>query len=156
MWNPYWVQLTRSGNNFTASRSADGVIWTPIGSATVTMGSTVYVGLATTGADNNQLNTSSFHNVSVTTGSVTAPAAPTALSGAVVTNRRIDLSWVDNASNETAFFLERATNSSFTQNLATDHVGFQRNQLPGHHRGAEHHLLLSHPRLQHGRLLRLF
>jgi regulation of enolase protein 1 (concanavalin A-like superfamily) len=119
VWNPYWVQLTRSGDNFTASRSADGVIWTPIGSATVIMGSTVYVGLATTGADNNQVNTSSFHNVSITTGSITAPAAPTGLSGAVVTNRRIDLSWADNSSNETAFFLERATNSSFTQNLAT-------------------------------------
>ena len=123
VWNPYWVQLTRSGNNFTASRSADGVIWTPIGSATVTMGSTVYVGLATTGADNNQLNTSSFHNVSIITGSVTAPAAPTGLSGAVVTNRRIDLSWADNSSNETAFFLERATNSSFTQNLAITTLG---------------------------------
>lgn len=47
-----------------------------------------------------------------------APDAPTDLSGAVVTNRRIDLSWTDNASNETSFFLERATNSSFTQNLA--------------------------------------
>jgi xyloglucan-specific exo-beta-1,4-glucanase len=123
VWNPYWVQLTRSGDNFTASRSADGVIWTPIGSATVTMGSTVYVGLATTGADNNQLNTSSFHNVNITTGSVTAPAAPTALSGAVVTNRRIDLSWVDNATNETYYFVERATNSSFTQNLATTTLG---------------------------------
>ena len=90
---------------------------------TITMGSTVYVGLATTAADNNQLNTSSFQNVSVTTGSVTAPADPTALSGAVVTNRRIDLSWVDNATNETAFFVERATNSSFTQNLATTTLG---------------------------------
>ena len=47
-----------------------------------------------------------------------APNAPTGLSGTVVTNRRIDLSWTDNASNETSFFLERATNSSFTQNLA--------------------------------------
>jgi len=47
-----------------------------------------------------------------------APDAPTGLSGTVVTNRRIDLSWTDNASNETAFFMERATNSGFTQNLA--------------------------------------
>ncbi|MCA9235974.1 MAG: fibronectin type III domain-containing protein [Planctomycetales bacterium] len=48
-----------------------------------------------------------------------APNAPTDLSGAVVTNRRIDLSWTDNANNETSFFVQRATNSSFTQNLAT-------------------------------------
>ena len=52
------------------------------------------------------------------TPSSVAPNAPTGLSGAVVTNRRIDLSWTDNASNETSYFLQRATNSSFTQNLA--------------------------------------
>jgi hypothetical protein len=52
------------------------------------------------------------------TPSSAAPNGPTGLSGTVVTNRRIDLSWTDQASNETSFFLERATNSSFTQNLA--------------------------------------
>lgn len=52
-----------------------------------------------------------------------APNAPTALSGAVVTNRRIELSWTDNSTNETSFFVERATNSSFTQNLVTTTLG---------------------------------
>ena len=66
MWNPYWVRLTRVGNTFTAYRSADGVTWTQVGTAqTITMGSTVYVGLAATAADNNQLNISTFDNVSV-------------------------------------------------------------------------------------------
>ena len=68
------------------------------------MGTTVYVGLATTASDNNQINTSTFENVSVTPGTITVPAVPTGLSGTVVTNRRIDLSWTDNSSNETAFY----------------------------------------------------
>ncbi len=57
------------------------------------------------------------------TPSAIAPNAPAGLSGTVVTNRRIDLSWTDKASNETSFFLERATNSSFTQNLAITTLG---------------------------------
>jgi regulation of enolase protein 1 (concanavalin A-like superfamily) len=66
VWNPYWVRLTRSGSTFTAYRSADGTTWTQVGAAqTIAMNSTVYVGLATTASDNNQVNTSNFQNVSV-------------------------------------------------------------------------------------------
>ena len=71
---PYWVRLTRSGNNFTAYRSANGVDWTQIGStAAITMNSTVYVGLAVTSHSSGTLNTSIFSNVSVTTPDTTSP-----------------------------------------------------------------------------------
>lgn len=71
---PYWVRLTRSGNNFTAYRSANGVDWTQIGStAAITMNSTVYVGLAVTSHSSGNLNTSVFSNVSVTTPDTTSP-----------------------------------------------------------------------------------
>ena len=43
---PYYVKLTRSGNTFTAFKSLDGSNWTKIGSQSITMGSTIYVGLA--------------------------------------------------------------------------------------------------------------
>ena len=43
---PNWVKLVRAGSFFTGYVSTDGVKWTVIGSQTVTMGSTVYVGLA--------------------------------------------------------------------------------------------------------------
>lgn len=63
---PYWVRLTRNGNNFTAYRSTNGVNWTQIGSTTtIAMNSTVYVGLAVTSHSNGNLNTSVFSNVSV-------------------------------------------------------------------------------------------
>lgn len=61
--------------------------------------------------------------VSYTTAAAAPPAAPTGLNGAVVSSSRIDLSWTDNAGNETSFAIDRATNSSFTQNLVTKSVG---------------------------------
>lgn len=44
---PQWLKLVRSGNTFTAYLSANGTTWTQVGTPqTVTMSSTVYVGLA--------------------------------------------------------------------------------------------------------------
>lgn len=44
-------------------------------------------------------------------GSVTAPAAPTALAATPSSTSQINLSWVDNSSNETGFIIERSTTS---------------------------------------------
>jgi hypothetical protein len=63
---PRWLRLVRAGNTFTASHSADGVSWLPIGSpVTVTMNATVYVGLAVTSHADGTLNTSTFDNLSI-------------------------------------------------------------------------------------------
>src|SRR5262249_51796588 len=43
---PMWVRLVRSANQFTGYASSDGVTWTTITTATISMSSTVYVGLA--------------------------------------------------------------------------------------------------------------
>jgi len=43
---PVWLRLQRSGNTFTAATSADGRIWTDVGSTKVTMNSQVVAGLA--------------------------------------------------------------------------------------------------------------
>ena len=45
---PRWVKLTRSGDLFSAYESPDGVTWTLVGTDTIPMASTVYVGLAVT------------------------------------------------------------------------------------------------------------
>jgi regulation of enolase protein 1 (concanavalin A-like superfamily) len=45
---PRWVRLQRSGTSFTASESSDGSTWTTIGTASISMASTVYMGLAVT------------------------------------------------------------------------------------------------------------
>src|SRR5437868_6931409 len=45
---PYWLKLTRTGNSLASYYSSDGLTWTSGGSASVTMGSSVFVGLAVT------------------------------------------------------------------------------------------------------------
>ena len=63
---PYWVKLVRSGSTFTGYLSANGTTWTQEGSpASITMGSTVYIGLAVCSHDSKALCTATFDNVSI-------------------------------------------------------------------------------------------
>lgn len=64
-WMPVWFRLQRSGNTFTGYQSSDGVTWFTVGTSTVTMASTYYVGLAAASGDttNNTVETSTFDNV---------------------------------------------------------------------------------------------
>lgn len=48
---PRWVRLARAGTTLTAYSSADGVTWKSIGSSTIALGASVYVGLAITSHD---------------------------------------------------------------------------------------------------------
>jgi regulation of enolase protein 1 (concanavalin A-like superfamily) len=67
---PFWVRITRSGNLFTSAASSDGNNWITLGSVTIPMAQSVYLGLCVCARDNSQLNTSSFDNVSVGTASL--------------------------------------------------------------------------------------
>jgi regulation of enolase protein 1 (concanavalin A-like superfamily) len=80
---PGWVKLVRTGDLFESFRSADGVAWKKIGSDTIPMGDTVYVGLAVTSHNTAAATTAvvgSFKISSSATGnqppavSITAPA----------------------------------------------------------------------------------
>jgi regulation of enolase protein 1 (concanavalin A-like superfamily) len=73
-----WVKLARVGNVFTASRSTNGTTWTTVGSQTITMASSVFIGLIVCSHTTTALNTSTFDNVSVSGG----VAAQTALAAA--------------------------------------------------------------------------
>jgi regulation of enolase protein 1 (concanavalin A-like superfamily) len=48
---PRWVRLLRAGTRVTAFSSSDGASWKTIGSATIALGTTAYVGLAVTSHD---------------------------------------------------------------------------------------------------------
>jgi len=61
-----WLELQRSGNTFTAYTSPDGSTWTEVASVTVTMTAAATIGLFVCSHNNNQLNASTFDNVSVT------------------------------------------------------------------------------------------
>jgi regulation of enolase protein 1 (concanavalin A-like superfamily) len=45
---PYWVRLVRSGTTVTAYVSSNGTSWTRLGSDTIALGTSAYVGIATT------------------------------------------------------------------------------------------------------------
>jgi hypothetical protein len=62
---PYWLKLVRNGTTITAYKSADGAAWTLVGSTTVSMTATIYVGLGVTSHNTSSLNTATFDNVSV-------------------------------------------------------------------------------------------
>ncbi|HXF11159.1 MAG TPA: PQQ-dependent sugar dehydrogenase [Desulfuromonadaceae bacterium] len=66
--DPYWVKLVRSGNTFTGFSSPDGSTWTQVASTNITMGASVLAGMPVCAHDNTTLNTSTFDNVSVSTG----------------------------------------------------------------------------------------
>ena len=78
-WTPVWYKLQRSGNIFTASQSLDGITWFTVGSSTVSMVSTYYVGFAVCGSS------ATFDNV----GGLFAPTDLIAASG----DAQVSLSW---------------------------------------------------------------
>jgi regulation of enolase protein 1 (concanavalin A-like superfamily) len=67
---PVWVRLVRSGNLFQAYRSPDGVTWSNVGSDTLVMGATVYVGLAVTSHNTAASTTATIDNLTVRSSTV--------------------------------------------------------------------------------------
>jgi len=57
---PSFVKLTRVDDTITAYRSTDGVSWTTVGSDTIAMASTIYVGLAVNSHDVTNAATATF------------------------------------------------------------------------------------------------
>lgn len=103
---PRWLRIVRSGDTFTASRSSNGSNWTTMGSVTVSMTGTVYIGLATTSHENALTTSAAFTNVTL---SLATPAIPSGLA-ANTANSQTNLSW--NASAGTlSYNLKRSSNS---------------------------------------------
>lgn len=117
---PYWLKLTRTGNIFTGYFSADGNNWTVIGSTSLSLPSTVYVGLAVTSHHDGTLCTASFDNVTQSStgtgggggGTTGVPTAPAGLTVTGVSSNSIALQWTDTSSNESAFRVQRSTDGS--------------------------------------------
>jgi Gylcosyl hydrolase family 115 C-terminal domain len=73
---PTWLKLARSGNTVTGSVSANGSTWTTVGTTTVSMSTSATIGLAVTSHNTSALNTSTFDNVTVSTGGGSPPPPP--------------------------------------------------------------------------------
>ncbi|HLP75852.1 MAG TPA: hypothetical protein VK327_02960, partial [Candidatus Paceibacterota bacterium] len=99
---PYWVKLERIGNTYTGYHSPDGVTWTQQGTATFTLPTTAYVGLALTSHNNSRLCTATFDNVTAPGWTPPLPPqAPDGLVAAAVSVSQINLTWnrLTNAAN---------------------------------------------------------
>ena len=59
------MRLERRGNTFSGSFSSDGVNWKELGSTTIAMSSTVYVGLASLAHNNTRINVGLLDHVGV-------------------------------------------------------------------------------------------
>jgi hypothetical protein len=70
---PYWVKISRSGNVFTSYISSNGTNWTQIGSETISMGTSIYAGLAVTAHNNSALTTATFTDVRVVNSGLPSP-----------------------------------------------------------------------------------
>ena len=104
---PYWVQLVESGNSFTGNYSADGITWTQLGTATISMGSAAYTGLAFCNNGNTALGTATFDNVGTPGWPIPPPAVPTGLA-ATAGVEQATLSWQP-VNYATTFIVGRAT-----------------------------------------------
>ncbi len=60
---PEWVRVTRTGSTFKWYRGGDGVNWTLVKTVTISMGSTVRIGLAVASDDNAETCTATFTGV---------------------------------------------------------------------------------------------
>jgi len=76
---PQWLKLIRSGTNCSVYASTDNVTWEFLGSDSVPMAGTVYVGLAVTSHKNTALGTAGFDKVLFVPGAVTDVSAPVAI-----------------------------------------------------------------------------
>jgi RHS repeat-associated protein len=71
---PYWEKVARTGNNFAAYWSSDGVNWNQFSTLqSISMGQTVYIGLGASSKASSPTATVSFDNVSVSTTALPAP-----------------------------------------------------------------------------------
>lgn len=75
---PSWVKLTREGSVFSAFRSADGSNWSLVGSDTIAMGSTIYVGVAVSSHVAGTLATATFTETALSplTLTIAGPVGP--------------------------------------------------------------------------------
>ena len=71
--SPAWLKLTRTGTTVTGFVSANGTAWTQVGTTSVALPASAFVGVVVNSHDLTQLNTSTFDNLVVTV--VTAGSA---------------------------------------------------------------------------------
>jgi hypothetical protein len=62
---PFWLKITRSGDDFTGATSPDGAAWTDVGTITLALADPVLVGLAVTSHSTGDITTAEATNLTI-------------------------------------------------------------------------------------------
>jgi hypothetical protein len=130
--NLTWTDNANNESGFKIEQSTDGTSFTQIASVGSNAVSFSVTGLTASTtyfyrvASFNTAGNSTFSNTASATTSAAPPplpAAPSSLSAAAVSSTRINLSWTDNASNESGFRIERCKNPNCTNFAQIAQIG---------------------------------
>jgi hypothetical protein len=113
-----WADQSANEAGFKIERSTDGVNFTQIG--TVGAGVTTFSATGLTGATTywfrvrayNSSGDSAYAGPAPATTPQALPAAPSKLTARSSSQTQINLTWLDNASNETGYYVERSANGT--------------------------------------------
>jgi hypothetical protein len=126
---PGWVRLVREGNVFTGYVSEDGVSWTKVSQSTVSMNTSVNIGLITSAGTTSKLDSGIIDSVSITgdttpvTPTYNALPAPTGLAVAPATSGTgLTLTWSDVA-DSTGFSVLRSSDGITFAQITTTAAG---------------------------------
>lgn len=120
-----WVDNSGNETGFQIERSTDGANFSQIG--TVGANTTSYSDTTASGGAaysyrvraTNAYGQSAYSNVSSATTPQSGPAAPSTLAGKAAAKTQINLTWRDNANNESGFYVERSSNGGSWSRIAT-------------------------------------
>ena len=123
--NLSWVDASGNETGFRIERATNGVNFTQI--ATVAANVTSYADTTVTAGKTytyrvcayNAAGNSAYSALAAATTPAAPPAAPTSLAARANVANQISLTWRDNASNETGFYVERSLNGTTWTRIAT-------------------------------------
>ncbi|MBI4304536.1 MAG: fibronectin type III domain-containing protein [Chloroflexi bacterium] len=128
--NLSWVDNANSEDGFRVERATNNTFTANRVTATVAANTVSYVATGLTGsttyyfrvfATSSAGDSAASNTRSVTTPTATTniPSAPTSLAATAASAAQVNLTWTDNANNESGFLIQRATNNTFTAGLTT-------------------------------------
>lgn len=91
--SPTWLRLTRRGSTFAGYASRDGSAWTLVSSSTISLATTVQVGLAVTSRDAGAVEEAVFTNISIQQTAATDSATSTIWSHRDIGSPALSGSW---------------------------------------------------------------
>lgn len=102
-----WYRLQRTGNTFTAYQSTDGITYSIIGTSTITMNNSCYIGFFVCSGSLKSFSNITFENATIEGGG-SLPSISSSLTGITLSSSKIKLEWTTSEATS-AYNLKRST-----------------------------------------------